>query len=61
MRAYPESRGYSLPNSTQYPMDMIFTKIAVLRLGECLAPSDGLDKDRQGYEPASETLKSLGM
>lgn len=42
-------------------MDMIFTKIAVLRLGECPAPSDGLDKDRQGYEPASETLKSLGM
>ena len=87
MRAYPESRGYFLPNSTQYPIDMIFTKIDVLRLkaeyhgdaeaqfqlGECYETGDTVDKDLQqaarwyrmaagqGYEPASEALKRLGM
>lgn len=87
MCAYPERRELSLPNSTQYPIDMIFTKIDVLRLkaeyhgdaeaqfqlGECYETGDTVVKDLQqaarwyrmaagqGYEPASEALKRLGM
>lgn len=87
MCAYPEEGRHALPNSTQYPIDMIFTKIDVLRLkaeyqgdaeaqfqlGECYETGDTVDKDLQqaakwyrmaagqGYEPASEALKRLGM
>ena len=61
MCAYPEEGGHALPNLTQYPIDMIFTKIDVLRLkaeyqgdaeaqfqlGECYENGDTVNKDLQ--------------
>ena len=57
----PEREGAPLPNLTQHPIDMIFTKIDALRLkaeyrgdaeaqfrlGECYETGDGVDRDLQ--------------